>query len=159
MGDKLLEGAIRAIKGSGGSTKTQYNHIAEATRFIGELRDAGYGVQKWSNITMKHVAEVVQRWQDRDLSPATIKEYLSGVRVCARFYGNDRITESTNAEFGVENRIYVDNTDKSLSQDAYQQAVDQLKASPDPRDHAVAAQMQLQRERLRNCCPERGSSR
>jgi len=145
MADKLIEGAIRAIEGSGGSYKTQYNHKTEVNRFVSELRELGYGVQRWDNLSMKHVAEVVNAWQERGLSPATIKEYLSGVRVCAGFYGNDRVAESANAEFGIENRVYVSNQDKSTPLDTYQQAVDRLVSSPDIRDHAVAAQLQLQR--------------
>ena len=146
MADKLIEGAIRAVEGSGGSYKTQYNHQQEASRFVSELRGLGYGVQRWDNLSMKHVAEVVNAWQERGLTPATIKEYLSGVRVCAKFFGNDRVAKSSNAEFGIENRVYISNEDKSTPVDTYKQAVDRLMSSSDIRDHAIAAQLQLQRE-------------
>ncbi len=146
MADSLLEGAIRAVKGTGGSHKTQYNHIAETTRFVSQLRDLGYGVQRWDNLSVRHIGEVVQVWQERGLAPATIKEYLAGVRVCAGYYGNDRIADSTNARFGVENRVYISNADRATPQEIYQQAVDRLMSGLDIRDHAVAAQLQLQRE-------------
>jgi len=146
MANRLIEGAIRAVEGSGGSHKTQYNHKQETSRFVSELRDAGYGVQRWDNLSMRHVAAVVDRWQDRGLTPATIKEYLSGVRVCCNFYGNDRVAESANAEFGIENRVYVSNQNKSTPIDMYQQVIDRLQSNSDIRDHAVAAQLQLQRE-------------
>lgn len=146
MADSLIEGAIRAVHGSGGSHKTQHDHIQEARLFARDLRDLGYGVQRWNNLSMRHVTAVVNTWQERGLSPATMKEYLSGVRTCARFYNNDRVADSTNAEFGIVNRVYISNADKSTPADQYQQAVDQLKSSVDIRDHAVAAQLQLQRE-------------
>ena len=146
MGDRLMTGVFRAVHGSGGSHKTQYNHIQEATRFVEQLRDLGYGVQKWDNLTMRHVAEVVDSWKERGLAPATIKEYMSGVRTCASFFGNERIANSNNAQFGIENRTYISNTDKSTPAELYQQAVDRLRSSMDIRDHAVAAQLQLQRE-------------
>lgn len=144
--DKLLEGAVRAIKGTGGSYKTQYNHIQEATRFVEQLRDLGYGVQRWNNLSLRHVGEVVDSWKERGLAPATIKEYMSGVRTCARFFGNDRVANSNNARFGIENRTYISNQNKATPAELYQQAVDRLKSSMDIRDHAVAAQLQLQRE-------------
>lgn len=146
MSDKLIEGAVRAVHGSGGSNKTQYNHIQEATRFVEQLRDLGYGIQRWDNLSLRHVGEVVAAWQERGLLPATIKEYMSGVRTCARFFDNNRIANSANSRFGVENRTYISNQDKATPADQYQQAVDRLKSSVDIRDHAVAAQLQLQRE-------------
>jgi len=75
---------------------------------------------------------------------ATIKEYLSGVRAVAGFFGNDKISKE-NKDFGIEKRIYVTNTNKALHQAAYDRAVQALKISSNPLDHRVAAQLQLQR--------------
>lgn len=143
--DSLISGAVRAINGSGGSAKTAYNHQKEAERFVATLRDKGFGVQQWSNITNKHVQAVVSAWKEEGKAASTIKEYLSGVRVCANFYGNEKVS-GENKTFGIENRIYVNNADKSLSQEQYEKVVAELKASPDVNDHRIAAQLQLQRE-------------
>ncbi|MBW2570506.1 MAG: integrase domain-containing protein [Deltaproteobacteria bacterium] len=141
--DSLITGARTAIKHTGGSYKTRYNHIREAERFVTELRSIGYGVQKWTNLTNKHVAAVVHNWQDRKLAVATLKEYLSGVRVVAKFFGNTKIS-GTNSDFGIEKRIYVTNTDKALHQTAFDKAIETLKAGNNL-SHRVAAQLQLQR--------------
>jgi len=120
--DTLVMQAIRGInKHRQGSTKTRHNHIKEARRFVNTIRRLGYGVQRWKNITNKHVHEAVIRWQQEGLKVATIKEYLSGVRTL------------------------VDNRDKSLPQDVFDRVVAELKSSDKIDDHRVAAQLQLQR--------------
>jgi site-specific recombinase XerD len=142
--DSLQYGAILAIKGSGGSHKTRYNHLREALNFCRTLRNAGFGVQKWENLTGKHVAAVVGLWRSKGLAVSTIKEYLSGVRVALRFYGNDRVA-SANAAFGIGNRTYVTNIDKSVPQPAFEQAIQSLRNSDQADHHRVAAQLLLQR--------------
>jgi len=142
--DYLLHQATRALAHSG-SYKTKYNHSVEVRRFVKTLRDLGYGVNKWQKVTNKHVGAVVSQWKRRGLKPSTMKEYLSGVRVVAKHFGNDRIARQ-NAAFGIANRVYVSNEDKSLSDHAYNSAIAALKESTEPNDHRVAAQLQLQRE-------------
>jgi len=148
MGQKacLVFGAHAAVRSHGGSGKTRRNHIAEARRFAEVLAKKGFGVQKWRNISMRHVATVVHHWRTVDkLSVATIKEYLTAVRICCRFYGNDRVSNSTNADFGIENREYVTNHDKSLRQEVYDVAISTL-LNGNENEQRIAAQMMLQRE-------------
>jgi integrase len=90
------------------------------------------------------VHEAVNKWQQEGLQVATIKEYLSGVRMVCRIYGNDRIAPD-NARFGIENRVMVDNRDKSLPQEVFKRVVADLKKSENRDDHRVAAQLQLER--------------
>ena len=145
MGKKnsLITGAHRAVKGTGGSFKTKHNHIRESERFIQTLRDLGYGVQQWKNITNKHVGAVVEKWKADGLKPSTIKEYLSGVRTCSKFYGG-RISES-NRDFKIENRVYISNIDKSVSQETFDRVTNELKESSDINDNRIASQLELQR--------------
>jgi len=148
MGQKacLVFGAHAAIRSHGGSGKTRRNHIAEARRFADVLAQKGFGVQKWRNLTMRHVAVVVHHWRTVDkLSVATIKEYLSAVRICCRFYGNERVANSNNADFGIPNREYVTNHDKSLRQEVFDAAISTLR-NGNENDQRIAAQMMLQRE-------------
>ncbi len=143
--DTLVMQAIRGVKRSrNGSAKTRHNHIKEARRFVNTIRDLGYGVQRWKNISNKHVHEAVIKWQQEDLQVATIKEYLSGVRYVCRIYGNDRIAPD-NARFGVEKRVMVDNRDKALPQEVFDRVVTDLKNSDSRDDHRIAAQLQLER--------------
>ena len=144
--DSLMMGAIRAFKFTKtGSAKTRYNHLRETKRFTETLRELGFGVKRWKNISNKHVGAVVQHWKCKGLAVTTIKEYLSGVRCVARFYKNDRIHQD-NSAFGIENRVYVSNKDRSVDQAVYERVVSTLKTSADINDNRVAAQLQLQRE-------------
>lgn len=144
--DPLITGAIKAIKSArNGSAKTQHNHIQEAKRFTETLRQLGYGVRQWKNISNKHVGAVVCEWKNAGLATGTIKEYLSGVRAVTRFFKNHRIAPE-NSAFGVENRVYVLNQDKSVPGAVYERIIADLKASPEINDNRIAAQLQLQRE-------------
>lgn len=128
-----------------GSGKTQYNHKKEAARFVLALRTLGYGVQRWDNITNRHVAAVVEYWrEDRGLSVATVKEYLSGVRNVAAAYGNTRIAKE-NSAFEIGTRTYITNRDRRVPQDVYEQAVATL-AAGDDNQRRFAVQLQLMRE-------------
>lgn len=127
-----------------GSAKTTYNHKKEAAGFVKVLRSLGFGVQEWANLTNKHVGAVVEKWKSDDLSAATIKSYMSGVRAVCLAYGNDRIHEDNNA-FGITRRVYISNKDKSVSDEAYWEAVRTL-GQGDGNDRRVGLMLRLQRE-------------
>ena len=142
--DSLHEGICTTIVH--GSYKTQYNHKAEATRFVRQLRENGYGVTKWSNVDNKHVQSVVNSWKDNGLSDKTVKEYLSGVRAVAESFGNDKIS-SSNATFGLEkNTSGPKNQDLSCDQMKYEEAVKGLDNSNDINEQRLSVQMQYMRE-------------
>ena len=90
---------------------------------------------------------MVCEWKNAGLATGTIKEkeYLSGVRAVTRFFKNHRIALE-NSAFGVENRVYVLNQDKSVPGAVYERIVADLKASAEINDNRIAAQLQLQRE-------------
>jgi len=145
MGKDSLQNGIN-ISSISGSYKTQYNHKAEATRFVSQLRENGYGVSKWSNVNDKHVQSVVDSWKSDGLSDKTIKEYLSGVRSIAESYGNDKISNS-NADFGLEkNTSGPKDVDLSCDQTKYESAIDALNKSNDINEQRLSVQMQYMRE-------------
>ena len=131
MGDQLLYAIGRARLP--GSAKTRYQHRAEATRFVNELRVVGFAVQSWKNVTNRHMAAVVERWRDRGLSNATLKEYLSGVRAIARAYGNADLREkndfrTADGSLLVGSRVGVDNRNRAVPDDIYAAALEVLRA-------------------------------
>jgi site-specific recombinase XerD len=143
--DKLINGVNRC--NLSGSYKTQYNHRLEATRFVEQLRKNGYGVQRWQNVTNKHVASVVNSWKEQGLSNKTIKEYLSGVRAIASAYGNDKISQS-NSDFGLEKgQSTPSNIDKSANEQIYREVVDRLSQSD--KDNINEQRLSVQIEYMR----------
>ena len=128
-----------------GSKKTITNHKREAARFVETLREIGFGVEKWTNISNHHVAKVVEHWQAEGLKAATIKNYVAGVRAVCRAYGNDRIHED-NTAFNIERRAYVTNRDKSVSWEGYQQVRTRLEDSGDEAKERVGLMLGYERE-------------
>ena len=71
--DTLVMQAIGVVQNSKhGSTKTGHNHIKEARRFVNAVRELGYGVKRWKNITNKHVQQAVYKWKEEGLQTATL---------------------------------------------------------------------------------------
>ena len=65
--DTLIMQAIRGVKRyRRGSAKTRHNHIKEARRFVNTIRQLGYGVQRWKNISNKHVHQAVNKWKQEE---------------------------------------------------------------------------------------------
>ena len=71
--DALIMQAIRGVKryrrGSAKTRhnhiKTRHNHIKEARRFVYTIRQLGY-VQRWKNLSNKHVHQAVNKWHKRN---------------------------------------------------------------------------------------------
>jgi site-specific recombinase XerD len=141
--DSLKWGIGRAnLSGSG---KTQRNNRVQASCFVDTLRECGFGVQKWTNLTNAHVQAVVNAWLEEGKKTGTIKTYLSSVREVARAFGNDRLSVR-NSDFGIARRVYADNIDKSVPQDAFDQAIHKLRAHGEPLRTWAATLIELQRE-------------
>lgn len=126
----------------GGAEKTRFNHVQEASKFCERLHGAGYHPQKWSNVTNKHIAAVVDKMKEEGKATSTIKETLSGVRAVAAYFNNDKISDS-NKDFGIENRVYVTNDDKSGSDSYLASVVSSLEERDNDR---LCAQLCLCRE-------------
>jgi len=137
--DPLVRAAT--LTNYGGSSKTRINHLQEAKSFVKTLRELGYNVKKWSNVTNKHVGEVVREWQRQGLSTATLKENMAGVRATASRNGNEKIYKD-NAHYNIENREYISNKNKEMDKMTYNKAIEKLKAG-DERQQRLAAQIQV----------------
>lgn len=145
MGKDKLQNGINHCKLTG-SHKTQYNHRVEATRFVDQLRENGYGVQKWENVNNKHVASVVDTWRDKGLTDKTIKEYLSGMRKVAYIYGNERISKS-NADFNLQSTSVNSSnaTDKSANENNFQNAIYNMQNSNNIDIQKISVQVEYMR--------------
>lgn len=151
--DRLMRAAKNA--NLSGSAHTSFAHRQEASRFVDTLRELGYGVQKWQNVTNAHVAAVAERWTRGDengegkLAVATVKEYLSGVRAVAASYGNDGIREKNDfrdasGEQIVGARVYVTNESKGVPEEKYQAALARLENGEHGENgRRLAAQMRV----------------
>ena len=103
-------------KGSGAYT-SQRERSYVLRGVANELHGLGYKGLRAEGIRRKHVVALVRSWKTRGLSVGTIKNRTAHVRWWARQVGHARVVPS-NAELGIERRVYVTNEDKSRQLDA-----------------------------------------
>lgn len=99
-----------------GSYSTQANRKRMLSLFARELKDVGFKPNKMrpSDIKGRHVKRLVDKWQKEGVKAGTIKNRMAVVRWWAEKVGNTGAVKS-NADYGIEKRVYVTNTDKSVS--------------------------------------------
>jgi len=101
-----------------------------------QLVELGYRKLELKGLKPKHIDALLKKWQQDGLSPGTIKNRLAHVRWLADKIGKGGIVPRSNADLGVEQRVYVtnENRGKELSQE-------QLNSIP---DQHVKMSLQLQ---------------
>ena len=61
----------------------------------------------------RHINHLVKRWQNEGLSVGTIKNRMANLRWLGRKIGNKDLLKPLNITYGIENRQYITNEDKS----------------------------------------------
>lgn len=99
-----------------GSHATQANRATMLRMFARELKELGFKPQKMrpSDLKGRHIKRLIAKWQNDGLSPATIKNRMSTIRWWSEKVGNPGVVNS-NDDYGIDNRVYVSNRDKSIS--------------------------------------------
>lgn len=81
------------------------------------LHDLGYRRMSAVSLKQKHVEALVNHWHGKGLGIGTIKNRMTHVRWWAEKIGKGAVVAKNNAEYGIMNRTYVTNTDKSRTLD------------------------------------------
>ena len=99
-----------------GSHATQANRKAMLSLFTEQLKDFGYKINQMrpSDLKGRHINALVGKWKLEGLSTGTIKNRMTTLRWWAEKVGKAEIVKE-NSVYGIENRVYVTNTDKSVS--------------------------------------------
>ena len=99
-----------------GSHATQANRKAMLSLFTEQLKDFGYKINQMrpSDLKGRHINALVGKWKSEGLSTGTIKNRMTTLRWWAEKVGKAEIVKE-NSVYGIENRVYVTNTDKSIS--------------------------------------------
>ena len=99
-----------------GSHATQANRKAMLSLFTEQLKDFGYKINQMrpSDLKGRHINALVGKWKSEGLSTGTIKNRMTTLRWWAEKVGKAEIVKE-NSVYGIENRVYVTNTDKSVS--------------------------------------------
>lgn len=99
-----------------GSHATQANRKAMLKMFAHQLAANGYNTKMMSPKDLKgrHVNKLLEQWKKDGISVGTIKNRMTAVRWWSEKIGNPGAVKDNNT-YGIENRTYVTNTNKSIS--------------------------------------------
>lgn len=122
-----------------GSFTTRSNRERMLDQVATQINRMGFRDAKdVQDLKPKHVHRLVEHWQKNDIGVGTIKNRMSALRWLAEKVGNNNLVKPRNEDYGIENRVYVTNEDKSVR---FEQ--DKINAIADP---YVQASALLQRE-------------
>ncbi|MCW1473928.1 phage integrase N-terminal domain-containing protein [Acinetobacter baumannii] len=99
-----------------GSHTTQANRRAMFSLFTEQLKECGYKINQMrpSDLKGRHINALVTKWKAEGLSAGTVKNRMTALRWWAEKVGKPEIVKE-NSVYGIENRTYVTNQDKSVS--------------------------------------------
>ena len=120
--NKLEYGFAHILKRNrDGSYATQSNRKRMLSMFADQLKKAGYKTNDMrpSDIKGRHINALIRQWKIDNISAGTIKNRMSNIRWLAEKIGKADMIKS-NATYGIEDRKYITNTDKSLRTDSFQ---------------------------------------
>ena len=78
-----------------------------------ELHDLGYRRLSVHGLKSKHIDALVRHWLGKDLSSGTIKNRMAHIRWWAEKIGSQGVVRTDNEAYGIMQRRYVTNIDKS----------------------------------------------
>jgi hypothetical protein len=101
-----------------GSYATQSNRRRMLSMFAEQLKKSGYKTNNMrpSDIKGRHINALVRQWKIDGISAGTMKNRMSNIRWLAEKIGKADMIKS-NATYGIEERQYITNKDKSLRTD------------------------------------------
>jgi site-specific recombinase XerC len=120
-----------------GSYSTQQNRHRLLQQAANQLHALGFRHLKTESLKPKHVEALVAHWKAEALTNAVMKNRMSALRWWMEKVNCRQVMSKDNSHYGIENRTYVTNEDKSRSVD-----VDQLSQV---KDAYVRASLELQR--------------
>ena len=117
--DKLEYGFKHILeRNKDGSYATQSNRKRMLSMFTEQLKKSGYKTNQMrpSDIKGRHVNALIRHWKIDGISAGTMKNRMSNIRWLAEKIGKSDMIKS-NAIYGIEDRQYITNKDKSLHTD------------------------------------------
>lgn len=101
-----------------GSHATRANRQRMLSMFAEQLKLAGYKTNEMrpSDLKGRHINALIRQWKVDEVSTGTIKNRMATIRWLAEKIGKADMVKD-NATYGIENRKYITNVDKSLRTD------------------------------------------
>lgn len=121
-----------------GSFSTQKSRSERLQHIANVLHDSGYRKMSTASLKPKHIQSLVDHWIKEDRSSGTIKNYMTALRWWAEKVGKPSIISRDNSYYGIKERNFVTNIDKS--KELEQSKLEKIK------DEYIKISLQLQRE-------------
>ena len=83
-------------------------------RCIKDLHALGYKVGHVKGLQPKHIFALVEHWKAQNKSPATIKNYMSKLRMTARLLDKANLIKPDNAAYHIDKRAYAPTQNKAI---------------------------------------------
>ncbi len=98
-----------------GSFSTQSNRQKILFLIADQLRGMGFNQLKVTALKPKHITSLVQKWKEDGITTGVIKNRMSALRWWAEKTNNQSAVAKNNDFYGISNRQYVTNENKSTS--------------------------------------------
>lgn len=98
-----------------GSHATRSNRERILSQCATQVRELGFrDARSVQDLKPKHVHRLVDSWQKQGISTGAIKNRMSALRWLSDKIGQSDLVKARNEDYGIENRVYVTNQDKSV---------------------------------------------
>jgi site-specific recombinase XerD len=110
-----LQHSLRQVlkKDRTGSFASRYDRHRLLLNFTTDLIRIGYKITYIHNLKQKHIQAVVEHWQGKNLSNATLKNRMSAIRQLAELINKPDLVKS-NTELNIGKRKYVSDINRAL---------------------------------------------
>jgi len=105
------------VRNKDGSFSTQQSRGKRLQHIANILHDSGYRGMSADSLKPKHIDSLVNKWIEEDRSPGTIKNYMTSLRWWAEKINKPAIIARDNSHYGIKERKFVTNIDKSQEMD------------------------------------------
>jgi Integrase/Phage integrase, N-terminal len=113
---------IKLIKGYSYASCADMRHML--SRCVKDLHEQGYAVSHIKGLKPKHIHILVEHWKKQGKNPATIKNYMSKLRMVAVMLDKPQLVKPDNDAYQISRRCYVPTHNKAIHQVDFSKCTD-----------------------------------
>ena len=106
-----------------GSFSTQKARLYTLNQAANDLHDLGFKTLSVHGLKPKHVGALIEKWKENDVSDGTLKNRMTHLRWWTSHINKAGMLPKSNADLGVDRRVYVTNTNKGQVLDGRMDAI------------------------------------
>lgn len=115
------------VKKSSYSSYTSQNDMrAILKKSVRDLHEMGFKIGHVKGFKPKHIYRLVEKWQEKGKSVATIKNCLSKFRKLSKLIGNEKLVKENNSDYNLGSRKYFPDSNKAILNPDFNKCTDKL---------------------------------